>query len=152
MVYFVCFQAFHVSFFVYFSTYLITHATYCKWKKYSWQQNCDENNVEWKLVLQLEIFFHNFSISCLKTLSDGLFNAFFFLFVSVLDYPCNLLQIDKEFLATKLTSRVMKTTWGGKTEEVVVTNNIQQAESTRDALAKGIYSRIFDFLVEVCTL
>ena len=46
----------------------------------------------------------------------------------------------------------MKTTWGGNTEEVVVTNNIQQAESTRDALAKGIYSRIFDFLVEVCTL
>ena len=45
----------------------------------------------------------------------------------------------------------MKTTWGGNTEEVVVTNNIQQAESTRDALAKGIYSRIFDFLVEVCT-
>ena len=75
-----------------------------------------------------------------------------FLFISVLDYPCNLLQVDKEFLATKLTSRVMKTTWGGKTEEVVVTNNIQQAESTRDALAKGIYSRIFDFLVEVCTL
>jgi len=67
---------------------------------------------------------------------------------NLLDYPCNLLQIDKEFLATKLTSRVMKTTWGGKTEEVVVTNNIQQAESTRDALAKGIYSRIFDFLVE----
>ena len=75
-----------------------------------------------------------------------------FFFVSVLDYPCNLLQIDKEFLATKLTSRVMKTTWGGKTEEVVVTNNIQQAESTRDALAKGIYSRIFDFLVEVQSL
>ena len=94
-------------------------------------------------------FFHNFSISWLRTLSDGLFNAVFFLFISVLDYPCNLLQIDKEFLATKLTSRVMKTTWGGKTEEVVVTNNIQQAESTRDALAKGIYSRIFDFLVEV---
>ena len=75
-----------------------------------------------------------------------------FLFISVLDYPCNLLQVDKEFLATKLTSRVMKTTWGGNTEEVVVTNNIQQAESTRDALAKGIYSRIFDFLVEVCTV
>ena len=93
------------------------------------------------------------------TLSDGLFWKFFkdlhnvsFLFISVLDYPCNLLQVDKEFLATKLTSRVMKTTWGGNTEEVVVTNNIQQAESTRDALAKGIYSRIFDFLVEVCTL
>ena len=90
------------------------------------------------------------------TLSYGLFWMFSshfmcpFLFISVLDYPCNLLQVDKEFLATKLTSRVMKTTWGGNTEEVVVTNNIQQAESTRDALAKGIYSRIFDFLVEVC--
>merc|ERR1712012_11843 len=66
----------------------------------------------------------------------------------LLDYPCNLLQVDKDFLAKKLTSRVMKTQWGGTTEEVNVTNNIQQAEATRDSLAKGIYSRMFDFLVE----
>jgi myosin heavy subunit len=34
-------------------------------------------------------------------------------------------------------------------EVVTVTHNMQQAEQTRDALSKAIYSRIFDFLVEV---
>ena len=35
--------------------------------------------------------------------------------ISVLDYPCNLLQVDKELLHKKLTSRVMVTQWGGTT-------------------------------------
>ena len=70
-------------------------------------------------------------------------------FISVLDYPCNLLQVDKERLAKKLTSRVMVTQWGGTTEQLDVTCNIQQAEATRDALAKGLYSKLFDLLVMV---
>ena len=67
----------------------------------------------------------------------------------VLDFPAFLLQIDKSELGTKLTSRVMESVWGGKTERTDVTLNVQQAETTRDALAKGLYARLFDFLVDV---
>ena len=67
----------------------------------------------------------------------------------MLDFPAFLLQIDKSELGTKLTSRVMESVWGGKTERTDVTLNVQQAEATRDALAKGLYARLFDFLVEV---
>ena len=69
----------------------------------------------------------------------------------VLDFPAFLLQIDKSELGTKLTSRVMESVWGGKTERTDVTLNVQQAEATRDALAKGLYARLFDFLVDVST-
>lgn len=68
---------------------------------------------------------------------------------SGLDHPSHLLGVDREFLRKKLTSRVMETRWGAKTERVDVTCNVQQAEATRDALAKGLYSRLFDYLVKV---
>lgn len=44
----------------------------------------------------------------------------------------------------------METKWGSTTERVDVTCNVQQADQTRDALAKGLYTRLFDFLVQVC--
>ena len=39
--------------------------------------------------------------------------------------------------------------WGKETERLDVTCNVQQSEANRDALAKGIYARLFDYLVAV---
>ncbi len=67
----------------------------------------------------------------------------------MLDFPAYLLQVDRALLKKKLTSRVMESKWGAQAERLDVTCNVQQAEATRDALAKGLYSRLFDYLVHV---
>ncbi|GAB6019968.1 Unconventional myosin-Ie [Chamberlinius hualienensis] len=64
-----------------------------------------------------------------------------------LAYPAYLLKIDQELIKKKLTSRVMDSKWGGKSEIIDVTLNVEQASYTRDAWAKGLYSRLFDYLV-----
>lgn len=43
----------------------------------------------------------------------------------------------------------MDSKWGGKSESIHVTLNVEQACYTRDALAKALHSRVFDFLVDV---
>ncbi|NXX41193.1 MYO1F protein, partial [Tricholaema leucomelas] len=65
-----------------------------------------------------------------------------------LAFPAYLLGIDQDRLNQKVTSRKMDSRWGGRSESITVTLNVEQAAYTRDALAKGLYARVFDFLVE----
>lgn len=67
----------------------------------------------------------------------------------MLAFPAYLLGIDPKRLQDKLTSRKMDSKWGGKSESINVTLNQEQATYTRDALAKALYARVFDYLVEV---
>uniref|UniRef100_A0A673A6E3 Osteoclast-stimulating factor 1 n=1 Tax=Sphaeramia orbicularis TaxID=375764 RepID=A0A673A6E3_9TELE len=66
----------------------------------------------------------------------------------LLAFPAYLLGIDPNRLQDKLTSRKMESKWAGKSESINVTLNQEQATYTRDALAKALYARLFDYLVE----
>lgn len=68
---------------------------------------------------------------------------------AVLAFPSFLLGISQDGLCCKLTSRIMDSKWGGKSETISVTLNTEQASFSRDALAKALYARLFDYLVDV---
>ncbi|RXN18609.1 unconventional myosin-VI-like isoform X1 [Labeo rohita] len=62
-----------------------------------------------------------------------------------LQYCAELLGLDEEDLRVSLTTRVMHTTAGGvKGTAIKVPLKVEQASSARDALAKAIYSHLFD--------
>uniref|UniRef100_H3AAN7 Myosin IEb n=1 Tax=Latimeria chalumnae TaxID=7897 RepID=H3AAN7_LATCH len=67
---------------------------------------------------------------------------------TVLAFPTYLLGIDQNRLKEKLTSRKMDSKWGGKSETIDVTLNVEQASFSRDALSKALYTRLFDYLVD----
>ncbi|KAM8847211.1 unconventional myosin-VI-like isoform 4-T4 [Synchiropus picturatus] len=65
-----------------------------------------------------------------------------------LEYCAELLGLDEDGLRSSLTSRVMQTTAGGaKATAIKVPLKVEQANNARDALAKAIYSRLFDHVV-----
>ncbi|CAI4228131.1 unnamed protein product [Auanema sp. JU1783] len=64
-----------------------------------------------------------------------------------LEFPAYLLGLTTDSIREKLISRRMESKWGNKTEQIDMTLNVEQANYTRDAWVKAIYSRLFDYLV-----
>lgn len=65
-----------------------------------------------------------------------------------LEITARLMGLDKELLLQSLISRIMSTTRGGHKGTVyMVQLSAQQAQAARDALAKAIYSKLFDHIV-----
>uniref|UniRef100_A0AAY5KV50 Unconventional myosin-VI n=1 Tax=Esox lucius TaxID=8010 RepID=A0AAY5KV50_ESOLU len=65
-----------------------------------------------------------------------------------LSYCADLLGLDQDDLRVSLTTRVMLTTAGGAKGTVIkVPLKVEQANSARDALAKAVYSCLFDHVV-----
>ncbi|XP_067098848.1 myosin VIb [Osmerus mordax] len=66
-----------------------------------------------------------------------------------LEYCADLLGLDQEDLRVSLTTRVMLTTAGGAKGTVIkVPLKVEQANNARDALAKAVYSCLFDHVVK----
>jgi myosin-1 len=68
---------------------------------------------------------------------------------SVVDFVAYLLEVTPVHVNKAITQRVMETSRGGRRGSVYdVPLNPAQATSVRDALAKGIYFNLFDWIVE----
>lgn len=64
-----------------------------------------------------------------------------------LEFPAFLLGVTGDAIKAKLTGRKMESRWGNQKEDIEMKLNVEQADYTRDAWVKAIYSRLFDFLV-----
>ncbi|KAM0712141.1 hypothetical protein Q7P37_011235 [Cladosporium fusiforme] len=68
---------------------------------------------------------------------------------SVIDFVAYLLEVDSASVNKAMTTRTIETSRGGRRGSAYdVPLNIAQATASRDALAMGIYTRMFDWIVE----
>ncbi|XP_043998356.1 myosin VIb isoform X1 [Gambusia affinis] len=66
-----------------------------------------------------------------------------------LKFCAELLGLDQDDLRVSLTTRIMLTTAGGAKGTVIkIPLKVEQANNARDALAKAVYSRLFDHVVK----
>lgn len=68
---------------------------------------------------------------------------------SVIDFVAYLLEVDSAAVNKAMTTRTIETSRGGRRGSAYdVPLNIAQATASRDALSMGIYTRMFDWIVE----
>jgi myosin-1 len=68
---------------------------------------------------------------------------------SVIDFVAYLLEVDSAAVNKAMTNRTIETSRGGRRGSAYdVPLNISQATASRDALSMGIYTRMFDWIVE----
>ncbi|KAL1585810.1 Myosin-1 [Cladosporium halotolerans] len=68
---------------------------------------------------------------------------------SVIDFVAYLLEVDSGAVNKAMTTRTIETSRGGRRGSAYdVPLNIAQATASRDALSMGIYTRMFDWIVE----
>ncbi|ORX79474.1 hypothetical protein BCR32DRAFT_205566 [Anaeromyces robustus] len=65
----------------------------------------------------------------------------------IVNNAAELLGINPNDLATALISRSIND-YAGKTKKIIVPLDVEKAEFSRDALAKALYSYLFDFLIQ----
>jgi len=68
---------------------------------------------------------------------------------SDLQAPCAYFGIQTDYLKMKLISKRLEFKEHQENKQVDQTFTVDKAAFTRDALAKSIYSRIFDYLIQV---
>ena len=71
------------------------------------------------------------------------------LIYSDLQAPCAYFGIPIDYLKTKLISKRLEFKEHQENKQVDQTFTVDKATFTRDALAKSIYARIFDYLIQV---
>lgn len=70
----------------------------------------------------------------------------------VLDIAANLLEVDPKVLTKALCTRAIQTGRGKKAEHFTKPNTAAQADFCRDTLAKALYSKMFDWVVQKVNL